>query len=118
MTTEHTATAPTGITIGFVGNASASTAGHARAFEDDVLPLIADHGGHVVFRGHRSPTEPDSLPVEFHVIWFPNQPAFDSYLHDPRRADIIEAHGEVFSAKTMLRLDPIDSAGPWNDFTS
>ncbi len=110
-------TAPTGgITIGFIGHATSGTSALARAFEDDVLPLIADHGGQVVFRGHRSPTEPDTLPAEFHVIWFPDQPTFDAYLHDPRRSEIIAAHGEVFTAKTVVRMDPIDSAGPWNDF--
>jgi uncharacterized protein (DUF1330 family) len=96
-----------GITLGFIGWADQSSAPAARAFEDEVLTIMATHGGRVLFRGHRSSSEPDTLPAEFHVLWFPDQTALDGYLGDPRRAEIISTYGDVFSLKTSVRLDPL-----------
>jgi uncharacterized protein (DUF1330 family) len=97
----------TGITLGFIGWADQSSAPLARAFEDEVLTVMSQHGAEVLFRGHRSASEPDTLPAEFHVLWFPDQAALNGYLGDPRRAEIISTHGDVFSLKTSVRLDPI-----------
>ncbi len=99
---------PDGITLGFIGMADATNAALARAFEDEVLTVLARHGARVLFRGHRGVGEADTLPAEFHVIWFPHDDALQAYLSDPRRADIIDLHGDVFSMKTSVRLDRIE----------
>jgi uncharacterized protein (DUF1330 family) len=98
---------PGGITFGFYGNAPNAALAGVRAFEDDVLSLLADHGAKLQFRGHRSADQPEDLPAEFHVIWFPSDEAFDAYLHDPRRSYFLQRHGEVFTSKVIVRLDTI-----------
>lgn len=99
---------PDGITLGFIGMADAASAPLARAFEDEVLTVLTRHGAQVLFRGHRGVGEADTLPAEFHVIWFPHDDALQAYLSDPRRAAIIERHGDVFGMKTSVRLDRIE----------
>jgi gamma-glutamyl:cysteine ligase YbdK (ATP-grasp superfamily) len=47
------------------------------------------------------------MPAEFHVIWFPSEDAFDAYLRDQRRAEMLSRHGDVFTNKVVVRLDPI-----------
>lgn len=99
----------TGITIGFHGFAGAG-AEAVRSFENEVLELLPDHGAKVLFRGHRSAGEPAELPVEFHVLWFPTEDALRQYLADPRRVALLAKHGEVFSAKSVVRLDVLTNA--------
>jgi hypothetical protein len=106
MTNEDTATS-TGITLGFYGNAPDDALASVRAFEDDVLSLLGDHGAVLRFRGHRSAGQPEDVPAEFHVIWFPSDDAFNAYLRDPRRSDFLQRHGEVFTSKVVVRLDTI-----------
>ena len=50
-------------------------------YEDQVLPLLADHGG-VLQRRLRS----DDGGTEVHLVWFPSSAAFEAYRDDPRRA--------------------------------
>jgi uncharacterized protein (DUF1330 family) len=98
-----------GLTLGFYGHASAGLSDRARRFEDEVLALLPAYGAKVVFRGHRKAGESDDLPAEFHVLWFPSDEALDSYLHDPRRSEILVRYGDVFSRKVVVRLDPIEA---------
>ena len=51
------------------------------AYEDHVLPLLAEHGGVLQRRLRRE----DGL-VEVHVVWFPSALAFARFREDPRRA--------------------------------
>jgi uncharacterized protein (DUF1330 family) len=94
-------------TIAFIGHADAASTGAAVAYEDAVLPLLGDHGAKLLYRGQRRADQSESLPVEVHLIWFPSRAAFDGYLADPRRAALLEAHGETFSSKVVVELDPI-----------
>jgi hypothetical protein len=107
MTTNDDSSAPSGFTLGFYGHAPDVALASVRAFEDDVLSLLADHGAELRFRGHRSAGQSEDLPAEFHVIWFPSDEAFDAYLHDPRRSEFLRRHGEVFTSKGIVRLDAI-----------
>lgn len=59
------------------------------AFEDEVLPLLNDHNGDLVYR-----IRPDKnafiaasadLPYEIHVVTFPSKDDFEHYKNDPRR---------------------------------
>ena len=99
-----------GLTIGFHSYEPSDRAAAARAFEDEVLALMADHGGRVLFRGGRTADEPETEPLELHVLWFPNEASLASYLADKRRLAAIERHGEVFTDKRVVRLDDITDA--------
>jgi hypothetical protein len=94
-------------TIAFVGTATAEQAEAVRAFEDEVLALLPDHGARVVYRGHRAPGQDPSLPVEVHLLWFPTRGAFDAYLADERRQSALARHGEVFTQKVVVELDEV-----------
>jgi hypothetical protein len=91
--------------IGFLGYADDGEA--ARRFEDEVLTVLSRHGAEVRFRGHRRAGESVEAPNELHVLWFPSDAAFDAFLADPVRRDIVERHGEVFRSKVVARYDPM-----------
>jgi hypothetical protein len=99
-----------GFTLAFIGHADPSMAAAASAYEDAVLALLPDHGAQVLYRGVRAAGQGEALPVEVHLLWFPSREAFDAYLADPRRAALMEEHGEVFTEKTVVELD--DLVGP------
>ena len=73
-------------TLAFVGYTTDVLADRAAAFEDAVLPLLADHGARVLYRGRRASGQDAALPFEVHLLWFPNRDAFAAYLADDRRA--------------------------------
>jgi hypothetical protein len=94
-------------TLAFVGHTTAELAERAGAYEDAVLPLLTDHGARVVYRGRRTAGEDVALPFEVHVLWFPNRAAFDAYLADDRRTELLARFGEVFTQKQVVRLETI-----------
>jgi hypothetical protein len=94
-------------TLVFVGYADPSTADRAAAYEDEVLPLIAGHGGEVRYRARRTADQDGALPFEVHVLWFPHRAAFDAYMADPRRQALLDAYGEVFTLKHAVEVDEI-----------
>jgi uncharacterized protein (DUF1330 family) len=97
------------VTLVFVGHASAATADRAAAYEDAVLPLLADHGARLVYRGRRTDTHDVSQPFEVHVLWFPSGAAFDAYLADDRRRARLDEFGEVFTSKQVFEMETIAS---------
>jgi hypothetical protein len=100
--------APDGsFTLAFVGWAAPDRAAAAAAYEDAVVPLLADHGARVEHRGRRALGQDPSLPIEVHILWFPSRSAFDAYLADPRRAALVEEHGEVFEQTLVVELDTV-----------
>jgi hypothetical protein len=94
-------------TIGFVGHTTAALAGRAAEYEDAVLPLLADHGARVVYRGRRAADQDEALPFEVHLLWFPGHDAYDAYLADPRRSELLARFGDVFTSKQAVELDEI-----------
>ena len=94
-------------TLAFVGYTTDALAGQAAAFEDAVLPLLADHGARVLYRGRRVNGQDAGLPFEIHLLWFPNRSAFAAYLADERRVALLTQFGEVFTVKQVVELDPI-----------
>ncbi len=70
-----------------------------------MLPLLADHGARIVYRGRRAAGQDAALPVEIHLLWFPDQDAYEAYLADPRRAALLERFGDVFASKQAVELD-------------
>jgi uncharacterized protein (DUF1330 family) len=99
------------VTIAFVGHATDAQAAVATAYEDAVLPLLADHGAELLYRGRRAAGQGPSLPLEVHLIRFPSRAAYLAYLADARRQALLERHGEVFSATVVVELDEVTSLG-------
>ena len=99
-------------TLAFVGYADEAASARASAFEDAVLPLLADHGAKVLYRGKRAEGQDPALPLEVHLLWFPHRRSLQAYLADDRRRALIEQHGEVFTAKHTVELTPDGTTGP------
>ena len=95
------------ISLAFVGHTTPDLADRAVAYEDAVLALLADHGARVVYRGRRRPGQDPALPLEVHLLWFPTRTAFDAYLADDRRVELLRRFGEVFTSKQVVEMDAI-----------
>ncbi|MDP2288673.1 MAG: hypothetical protein Q8M73_08945 [Actinomycetota bacterium] len=67
-------------------------------FEDQVLALIPRHGGTVLQRVRR--VDDGEEAFETHVITFPDQSAFESYMHDPERLALLAVR-EIAIARTV-----------------
>jgi uncharacterized protein (DUF1330 family) len=94
-------------TLAFVGYTTAELADGAAGYEDAVLPLLADHGARLIYRGRRSDGLDAELPFEVHLLWFPNRTAYDAYFADPRRLALLERFGDVFTSKQSIVVDTI-----------
>jgi hypothetical protein len=59
------------------------------AFEDEVLPLLSDHEGELLYRIRPTResfiTNSQELPYEVHIVSFKNKTGFENYAKDPRR---------------------------------
>jgi hypothetical protein len=59
------------------------------AFEDQVLPLLSDHEGELLYRIRPAKesfiANSEELPYEVHLVSFKNKAGFESYARDPRR---------------------------------
>lgn len=97
-------------TIAFVGYVTPSMSERAAAYEDAVLPLLDRYGARVLYRGRRAEGEDPARPFEIHLLWFPDQHAFDGYLVDKRRRALLDEFGEVFSHKQVVRMDTISGS--------
>jgi len=94
-------------TLAFVGHTTAALAEHAGEYEDAVLPLLTDHGARVVYRGRRVAGQDPDLPFEVHLLWFPSRAAFEGYLADDRRAELLVRFGEVFTQKQVVEMEAL-----------
>jgi hypothetical protein len=94
-------------TLVFIGHADPDRAAEASAYEDRVLPLLADHGAELQFRGRRAAGEDPSAPLEVHVTRFPHRRAFDAYMADERRRALLDEFGDVFTTKQVVEVDPV-----------
>jgi len=95
------------ITLAFVGYTTPALAPRAAEYEDEVLPLLAEHGARVVYRGRRAGAQDANVPFEVHLLWFPNRASFESYLADGRRTELLARFGEVFTVKHVVELESI-----------
>lgn len=76
------------------------------AYEDQVLALLADHGGSVLYRARTTgpPTQPDQ-PLEVHLIELPSEAALERYLADERRTALAEQRERAVARTEVLRVD-------------
>lgn len=69
------------------------------AYEDAVLALVDEHGGHVV---HRARTDgADGRPLEIQLFEWASPEAMDRYMTDPRRT-ALSADRELAIARTEI----------------
>jgi hypothetical protein len=73
------------------------------AYEDQVLPLLPDHGGRVVQRARTSGAAGE--PLEVHFLQFPTEGALDSYMRDERRATLLDLRETAVARTQVLRVD-------------
>lgn len=82
------------------------------AYEDQVLALLADHGGSVLYRARTTgpptqldqPDQPDQ-PLEVHLIDLPSEAALERYLADERRTALAEQRERAVARTEVLRVD-------------
>jgi uncharacterized damage-inducible protein DinB len=98
-------------TLVFVGYTDAAREERAAAYEDAVLPLLADHGAELVYRGQRVAGQDSALPLEVHLTRFPHRRALAAYMADDRRAALLEEFGEVFTTKQVVEMDTVVAVG-------
>lgn len=74
------------------------------AYEDHVLPLLAEHDGTLVQRLRAR--EPEG-PHEIQTIAFASRVGFESYLADPRRTALAEERDRVIARTDLLHVDVV-----------
>jgi uncharacterized protein (DUF1330 family) len=75
-------------------------------YEDQVLPLLADHGGRVVQRVRASGRGGE--PSEVHILELPDEAALDAYMADPRRVALSEDRDAAIAKTEVIRVTPVD----------
>ena len=73
------------------------------AYEDAVLPLLADHGGSVLQRARNTGDDEDE-PHEVHLLAFPSDDALAAYMADDRRAALAATRDAAIAKTEVLRV--------------
>ena len=97
-------TKPVGTVYTMVARVPGSGIEAFAAYEDAVLPLVADHGGRIE-RRLRSRDHAD----EVHLIWFPTAESFRSYRDDPRRTAFQHLLSESGASIELMELHDVDT---------
>lgn len=75
-------------------------------YEDEVLGLIAEHGGSVLNRLHN--VSSDDGPTEIHVLEFPSEDALDRYINDGRRLALAADRDRSIARTEVIRVQPMN----------
>ena len=78
------------------------------AYEDQVLGLLADHGGRVLRRGSvvADGAGDDAPPAEVQFLEFPDEVALAAYMTDPRRLALAADRDAAIARTDVLRVRP------------
>jgi uncharacterized protein (DUF1330 family) len=75
------------------------------AYEDQVLGLLADHGGRVLQRGSVIPGGGNGeRPAEVQFLEFPSQESLDAYMNDSRRLALAADRDAAIARTDVLRV--------------
>jgi hypothetical protein len=89
-----------GVTYVLLARVPAQGVAAFAAYEEAVLPLLAEHGARLDLRvcaaGGR---------VEMHLLWFPRPEALETYRADPRRAAVADLLARSGAVTELFRLD-------------
>jgi len=77
------------------------------AYEDAVLPLVADHSGRVVQRTRNTGTSTDE-PYEIHLLEFASEDALEAYMGDERRAALAAERDAAIARTQVVRVSLLD----------
>jgi uncharacterized protein (DUF1330 family) len=78
-------------------------------YEDQVLRLVADHGGDVLYRARsRSGSLGPDQPYEVHLIRFPSRAALERYRGDDRRAALGALREAAVARTEVVEVDIVD----------
>lgn len=91
-----------GVTLAVVLKVPASGIAAFQAYEAQVLPLVALHGGAVQRRLRNG-----DGTVEMHIVRFPSRSAFDAFRSDPRRADAAPLLARSGAAAEMYEMGDV-----------
>ena len=58
-----------------------------KAYEAEVMPILAEYGGKLVSASHPANPMPDD-PDEIHIVQFASRDDLDAFRADPRHADL------------------------------
>jgi uncharacterized protein (DUF1330 family) len=77
-----------------------------RAYEDQVLGLLADHGGRVLQRGSviADGAGDDAQPAEVQFLEFPDEAALAAYMNDSRRLALAADRDAAIARTDVLRV--------------
>jgi hypothetical protein len=78
-----------------------------RRFEDEVLPLLADHEGRLA----RRLRSPDGC-TEVHLVEFGSPEAFERYRADPRRRERLPLLERSGARMTVVEMHEVETAEP------
>ena len=92
----------TGITLVLIARLSSDGVAAFQAYEDRVLPLLAEHGGRLQRRLRSADAQ-----SEVHLVWFPSAAALDAYRDDPRRAQHAALLQTANARIEVLTLDDV-----------
>jgi len=91
-----------GVTFVLIARVPADGVAAFQAYEANVLPLLARHGG-VLERRLRSADQ----QTELHIVWFPSAEQFEGFRNDPRRAEHAALLHASAATTELLRLDDV-----------
>jgi len=74
------------------------------AYEDQVLVLLAEHGGHVLQRGSVVADGDDGRPAEVQFLEFPSEAALAAYMNDSRRLALAADRDAAIARTDVLRV--------------
>jgi uncharacterized protein (DUF1330 family) len=79
------------------------------AYEDEVLRLVAEHGGRVLERGTVLPGSQydGEPPAEVQFLEMPSEASLDAYVNDPRRLALAGERGAAIARMDVFRIQRV-----------
>jgi hypothetical protein len=73
-------------------------------YEDRVLEILADHGGHVLERA-RTRSGSDDEPVEIQLLTFSSEAELETFMSDPRRTSMANDRDAAIARTDLYRVE-------------
>jgi uncharacterized protein (DUF1330 family) len=80
------------------------------AYEDQVLRLVPEHGGHVLQRVRSSAAA--GQPLEIQILEFPSASALDEYMADGRRTALAGVRDQAIAKTEVINVEPVAQDEP------
>ena len=75
------------------------------AYEDEVLGMLAEHGGQIIQRARveRGDSSSDE-PTEVQLLRFASEAALDGYMNDARRVALADQREKIIAMTEIMRV--------------